>query len=445
MRRRPAQRVVYDTNGGDGSLLLSALIVEPDDTPLLMLLNADNAPVRFNCSLPWLNGDYRLTSCFDDAHAELKNGSFQTDLGRLSSRVYRITGAAITNTWEMHDIAIRVEQDSDDAALANLIPDASFNNPAAWLVRERDAGRVNFTDAPGETSGRLVVLDGAKGGGLYLRSSPITVRPYHRYRMSATFRYTDAHSGAAASMALREADNIAGVTLPGMACGDPKQSGWQTAEREVQVNTDHPTSVQMLVYWDAPAGGNLSFKEITLQDIGPVTVTESLTNRVPNPGFENARLPGWPDYWQTRYMDDSAMVVARLGTEKAAWRLDENNPHSGRVSLRMEPLMEATVSTPFFRVGRGIPAEEGRTFDFSAWLRAENEQIPVRVIVRGIADKTFKVGREWTKVELSGVKTNAPDNRYRDFTTIYFSAPKGTIWIDDVCLTEREPTAEKAE
>ena len=105
--------------------------------------------------------------------------------------------------------------------------------------------------------------------------------------------------------------------------------------------------------------------------------------------------------------------------------------------------MEATVSTPFFRVGRGIPAEEGRTFDFSAWLRAENEQIPVRVIVRGIAEKTFKVGCEWAKIELSGVKTNTFDNSFRDFTSIRFSAPKGTIWIDDVCLTERAPAAEK--
>lgn len=448
LRRRPAQRVTYaaaEVHDGDAGPLMAALLVEPDDTPLLVFLNASAEPAGIRCSLPWLEDEHRLASCFDASHADFKDGSFHAEFDPLATRVYRISGVRITNAWQRHDIVIRIERElpgiDEGGKPANLIPDAFFNNASAWLIRERDAGKVDFAAQPGNEPGRMLIFDGAAGGGIYARSLPLQLRPYHRYRLSATVRYENVGGGPAAGMSLRAADtgNTAGE-LPALQCGNPAQPEWQTVERVVQAHADHPASVRLVIYWNAPAGGRLWLKDLALLDLGPATNTASSKNRVPNPSFEDARLPGWPDYWQPRGFDRAILAKHRLGMPGSPWQLDDDHPFHGRVSLRMAPAAGATASTPYQRAGFGIPAEEGQRFEFTAWLRAGNEHTPVRVVLRGLGAKTFQVGREWTRVEMSGVKTNPLSAAYRDFTAITISAP-ATIWIDAVCLAECAPAA----
>ncbi len=449
LRRRPAQRVTYATAEGrdnDAGALMAALLVEPDDTPLLMFLNAGAEPVRIRCSLPWLDGEHRLASCFDASHADFKDGSFHAEFDPLATRIYRISGASITNAWQRHDILIRVEReiaevDATGGKPANLIPDALFNDASAWLIRERDAGKVDFAAQPGNEPGRMLILDGAAGGGIYARSPRFRLRPYHRYRLSATVRYEKAGGARAAGMSLRAADaGDAAGELPALQCGNPAQPEWQAVERVLQAHADHPASVRLVIYWNAPAGGRLCLKDISLLDLGPATNTASSKNRVPNPSFEDARLPGWPDYWQPRGFDRAILTEHRLGMPGAPWQSDDDHPFHGRVSLRMAPAAGATASTPFQRAGFGIPAEESRPFEFTAWLRAENEHTPVRIVLRGLGSKTFEVGPAWTRVAMSGVKTNPLSAAYRDFTAITISAP-GTVWVDAVCLAECDPAA----
>lgn len=474
LQRRPKQQTLYTTPKAEDSCVFAALLAESESqTPILLLFNSASETIHLQCQLPWLPGNYTLSSLFTDESLEFHEGSFEVELGPLATRAYRLNQAVIKNIWQNHKLLLTVKRQAQvfECNEANLLPDPLFLNKSAWMIRERDEDRLDFIPKtviekdeiqlldsdvnqwktsslfPRETEGQMLQIKGTDGGGMYVRSQPVRLQPYHRYRLTAVLRYQNASKGPTAGMTLRDADQNGTPDLfGGLIGGNPSNSDWQITERTFDIRSDHPQNLRLVIYWNAPPAGELTIRNLLLKDLGPTTKRANLKNRIPNSSFEEARLPGWPDYWEPYRMPEAIALMAenRLGTQGAPWGMDTNQPFHGKASLRIEPGIMQTQTSPYRRAHFGVPVEEGKTWTFSAWLRAAEPDTSVNIRLRGIGGKTFYIGTEWERVTLTGVKTNELAAVYQNFTAVMFR-PRGTVWIDAVQLEEGEEATEYEE
>ncbi len=156
---------------------------------------------------------------------------------------------------------------------------------------------------------------------------------------------------------------------------------------------------------------------------------EGRKNLAPNPSLEEASLPGWPDYY--RVYSGQSLVRLRMGQPGVLYGLDSDNPHHGKVSLRLHGYRGNMV-------GYLAPKVEKPTeFVLSAYMRASRDGVKVSMNGGQIMPlKEFTLTTRWERYYIPGTldpKTNVMSK----YNTIVFSIQspgEDDVWIDALQL-----------
>jgi len=162
----------------------------------------------------------------------------------------------------------------------------------------------------------------------------------------------------------------------------------------------------------------------------PAIMYEGRTGRkniLPNPGFEQATLPGKPDYvWPFRL----ASPTLRWGMTNYPMALDTVNPYEGKVSLR--------ISTAGSRQGVHLKlapkVERPEPYVFSAYMRGDSNdaRVDMPTVGWGWTSPRICLTTNWQRYVISGnMPPGLGDNHNNG---VRFFAVKGTVWIDAMQL-----------
>jgi parallel beta-helix repeat protein len=223
------------------------------------------------------------------------------------------------------------------------------------------------------------------------------------------------------------------VSHPATRAGKPSDA---KLYRFGKVNYDHNEWSSNLLWHDGlPLRTGVSAAG---KDVGP--------NLVANPGFEDGLDGALPKRWgwQVRPVGAKAELVAENGG--SVLRIDAA-PASVNGSQR---LWLNFVSKPVAGV------QLGKTYRLRARLRADQPDTKAGLMLQSYVDKAYfwsggslpsKVGTEW-KEYVTTFRVPAPGEKghhaqMKDFIVrIDLSQPTGSLFVDDVCLTEVEPVSE---
>ena len=157
-------------------------------------------------------------------------------------------------------------------------------------------------------------------------------------------------------------------------------------------------------------------------------------NVICNPGFEEASVPGWPDYFFGVYS-----VPLMGGTEEAGWGQDARDPWEGQQCLRIVDNLIRSNRASFLCVPQH---EEPTPYVFSVYLRADRDGVGVRLqddrgyIERREVTLTTRWQRYWTT---GTVAAHCPRNHFT--IQILPGFPQCTVWADAVQVEQGlEPT-----
>ncbi|MBN2310121.1 MAG: hypothetical protein JXR94_14195 [Candidatus Hydrogenedentes bacterium] len=144
---------------------------------------------------------------------------------------------------------------------------------------------------------------------------------------------------------------------------------------------------------------------------------------------------GIPYGWSSNHWGVGDMPwFADMDLWRAHWALDRTVAKHGKQSIRIINTPELPILQARSLWVRSM--EEGKDYVLSAWLRADREGLPVKLLFGG-AEAQAAVGTEWTQAVLRGIKASP-----RPLLSIVPQAP-GTLWIDAVQLQAlAEPTPE---
>jgi len=189
------------------------------------------------------------------------------------------------------------------------------------------------------------------------------------------------------------------------------------------------------VPWSVADGTHSVAIQASMDNEPPVTRTLTVTldrNVIKNGGFEVLDPKQW---WV-------------LFDSPTSW--DDQVSHSGNQSLRLE-ILHPTENFNYVRTDQDIVLKPGGTYKFRAWVKGEQAgkmEVWFREMVQpGLENaggantviREFQVGEDWTLIETE--YTHRPEHAY-DFNWINIQnfakavGGTGTLWIDDVSLTE---------
>ena len=171
-------------------------------------------------------------------------------------------------------------------------------------------------------------------------------------------------------------------------------------------------------------------------------------NLVANPGFEENGADGLPASWEWQVRPNDTQATVDLEVR-----------HAGKQSLRLDGRGTTTDSSgqvlcPNW-VSAEMPVESGHTYRLSAWVKAAQLDTVFAVMGQAYLDKVFfwskgvdgKAGPEWKEFEVA-FRFPAPGERdyHAEMKTVRVRLDVrqevGTIWVDDVTLTEAVPMDE---
>lgn len=149
-------------------------------------------------------------------------------------------------------------------------------------------------------------------------------------------------------------------------------------------------------------------------------------NLKPNPSFEEATNPGWPDYYDPPWFRDPS---ERIGLPGCPYRLDRENPADGKVALRIETRGGYGLRFLFRRPG---------PLTLSMALRAGAEGVGAQICPAGGKSARFNLTDKWRRYNLKladGISGQV---------NINFD-PESVVWVDAIQIeagtemTEFEP------
>ena len=153
-------------------------------------------------------------------------------------------------------------------------------------------------------------------------------------------------------------------------------------------------------------------------------------NLLPNSGFKNVSLPGWPDYWMPPA--HTILTPGFIGGEDSPWESDHAVAFEGQKSLRMtkrEPFMPTAAMWY-------VPVKRAGDHTLSVYLKADRPDVRVRLcLTRG--SREVRVSTEWARYSctdnLDPGRTAHINIRLED---------EATLWLDAAQLEEgTQPTA----
>lgn len=273
--------------------------------------------------------------------------------------------------WQVEDGVLTAQGDGSDTAALNLPldedckveadvallpgPDGGFVglnlNGSLFLIRPEGFWNVYRNDGDEKSSGNLVKKD---------------IEPGKLYRLEVTRRAID--GGWFFSWA-----------VDGEPLGDFSQ----------MVKDKDPGHLSLT---KSKAGARFDNVAVYRVEEGKVS-----NNTLRNSSFEYTQ-DGLPLYWKAFDQDN---VILRYKTHENFWkvfRLDSENPHSGRQSLRIETNEDAS------KIGfqsHNTAVVKGAPFTFSVWLKADRENIPGEMTLWEVFgnphSQKITIGTEWKK------------------------------------------------
>ncbi len=153
-------------------------------------------------------------------------------------------------------------------------------------------------------------------------------------------------------------------------------------------------------------------------------------NLLPNPSFEQATLPGWPDYYRPWYSDPL------IGSPDAGWGQDASDPYDGKYCLRITRNRTAYNGTYFY-----ISPQHNRPvrYVFSLYLRAERDGMTVLTGGGGFPWQKLTLTTSWQRYQVSAIVPARADRN--SFLQVRLT-DDGRIWADALQFEPgEEPTA----
>lgn len=171
--------------------------------------------------------------------------------------------------------------------------------------------------------------------------------------------------------------------------------------------------------------------KITTVDPAQLDIRKPSRNIVSNSGFEQATAPNLPDYWGTQAWGlANDQWVGRRDALWKIWKRDNNNPYEGEYSMRVDGIIHLATTYVHPRVGQ--------RYTLSAWLRADADGAPVKIIYYNYPDgqtieQVVNVTSEWARYEVP-VDTIDRDRGFLAFHRV----ADGPFWVDAVQLEQGE-------
>jgi hypothetical protein len=225
------------------------------------------------------------------------------------------------------------------------------------------------------------------------------------------------------------------------AAGGTKESSqqWLRIERELDIVEDVNAIPQIRV---RNLVGTAWVDDFSLTDLGVLqSPPADSKNLVPNSSFEQVKLPGWPVRWrQSSYFDFEGKLI---GTEDAAWGLDDRFAVDGRYSLRMTGSDSVNLTRSWYqRYNAGIDVRDGETYTLSLYMRSDEPGTRMNVDVREIGNRDFVLTTDWKRYSISGQFEETALNNSTTAINIGMKTKDPTVhvWIDAVQL-EQSPQA----
>ncbi len=163
----------------------------------------------------------------------------------------------------------------------------------------------------------------------------------------------------------------------------------------------------------------------------PRTGRPGKRNIMPNPSFEEASLPDYPDYWWLGSHCGATHPDERTGRVNAQFSLDKNNPYHGKVSYR--------VASGYVYFELSPQHDRPTPYVWSAWMRADSDEALVKIDFMDVDNKKtlLKITREWKRYRVPVIMpANAPRHNGYGLSVI-----NGPVWIDAVQFEQgAEPT-----
>ncbi len=159
-------------------------------------------------------------------------------------------------------------------------------------------------------------------------------------------------------------------------------------------------------------------------------------NLMPNSSFEEAALPGWPDYY--RGAGAPLRPAQRIGAPAPVWGADTNQPYHGRSCLRMAGGSALRQVYLEYAIDPAL-TPQARPFVFSAWMRASRAEVNAALyVVQGApAMKPVALTTDWQRYILP--VTLPAGTGYLVLRWVQDRNQEGdTIWIDAAQLEAGE-------
>lgn len=173
-------------------------------------------------------------------------------------------------------------------------------------------------------------------------------------------------------------------------------------------------------------------------------------NLTPNPSFEEASLPGWPDYYRVypsaHYQLERKPARPFLGIAGAVFGTDTAQAWHGKASLRLTASPDAYVACSRCVCYLAPKFDRPTHCTASVYMRAEREGVEARFIFQGdagagakyLGNETFKLTTAWQRYAESDLAPTGLDP-YNLFGVAVRG--EGAVWIDALQFeTGLEPT-----
>lgn len=179
--------------------------------------------------------------------------------------------------------------------------------------------------------------------------------------------------------------------------------------------------------------------EVEKEKTEPLKWRKGKKNIFFNPSFEDAVVPGWPDYYKAWYADPL------IGSTNAGWGQDTNDPIDGKYCLKVNFIKGKRTVNGFMTPC--LPQHDKPTeYVFSAYLKGQPGR---KVLLTGeggpgiVEHKSIKLTASWkryhTKVIIPAKDVSPSGFWFAIYST---SGKDGTMWIDAIQLEEGSvPTA----
>lgn len=432
----------------------------------LVTANGNPTALRVRMVLPGMSRRTRVKVMFEERVLACSAEGFTDGYDGYGTHVYELSGLEtgrnlqelVLHVATLDDVSETTQDRAELTEHDNMLANPGF-----------ERGLEGWMQAPGSSAKALAdrYLDGehAHAGQACLRisrspgkerssytafmSEPLWLKPATRYRFGAHMRadITEGTEGPRVSMYWRLDDGRQQAHIVKSQARTPgRPSGmtrWTRYSGEFRTFGGAPTEFRFYCTLR-------SFGQAWFDDVFVVEVPEhrDARNLLRYSSFERCDAPGWPDYWWPHWDFMTVHATERFtGGSNPCWGTDAAERFHGSLSLRVVNLGGNRTGKPLRapsrnREGDRIPLEADTWYTLSAYLKADREGVPVRLLFRA---KTWQfedveVGTAWQRFTLTVKNDRVKPIEFKSVRIDLMG--KGVLWIDAVQLEKGKSATE---